>query len=607
MTFFRTEMLFLIWAVPMVFLVILYGMRRRRDIMRRFSSDHGLAAIVPDRVDGRRWVKGSLLTAAVLFGVLALAGPKVGYRWQEIHQRGVDLIIALDCSRSMAAADTQPNRLERAKREVFDLLAMLQGDRVGLVAFAGTAFLQCPLTLDYDAFHLFINALSPDYLPVGGTDLNAALQTAMDGFDPKSASDKAVILITDGEHTGSGDPIKMAQTLRENGIKLFSIGVGGNDGVPIPEPDGGFKKDAADRIVLSRLDETTLDKMAGLSGGSYVRSVAGDMDLEAIYTTQIRGKMDAATLTSGRRQVWEDRFQWPLALAVICLAAELMLPTARKAVIAALLAGMMILPAQSAGANDTREGIAAYEQGNFDQALQHFIDAQLKAPENPDILYNVADAYYKTGQFDAAVDHFRQVLETDDTRLRHDALYNLGNAEFRRGNAEAAIGHYEAALAIDPDDRLSRENLAFVKKALERQQRQQSGQKGDQKENPNQKEDPGSAEQPATDRSSPDQAPPSPDAQRPEGSRDPQEHGDDGEQQVPAFGDEMSPQQQQAAPPESTQGDPMAATSPQTQAGPADRQTGRPDQAEHMLNRLQDQPGRALMPATGRRPVEKDW
>ena len=122
MTFFRTEMLFFIWVVPVLFLVIVYGMRRRREIMNRFASPHGLMAIVPDRVDGRRWIKGSLLMGTVLFTAVALAGPKYGFRWQEIRQRGVDIIIALDCSRSMTATDIQPTRLERAKREAFDLL-----------------------------------------------------------------------------------------------------------------------------------------------------------------------------------------------------------------------------------------------------------------------------------------------------------------------------------------------------------------------------------------------------------------------------------------------------------------------------------------------------
>ena len=280
----------------------------------------------------------------VLFTAVALAGPKYGYRWQEIRQQGVDIIIALDCSRSMTAADIQPTRLERAKREVFDLLAMLQGDRVGLVAFAGTAFLQCPLTLDYDAFNLFLNSLSPDYLPVGGTDITGALATALDSFDPKSASDKAVILITDGENTGDGEPLKAAETLKEKKIKLFCIGVGGSDGVPIPEPAGGFKKDRSGQIVLSRLDENTLKKMAVVTGGTYVRSVAGDMDLDAIYTDEIRRTMEAETVSSGRKQVWEDRFQWPLALALLCLVAELMLPVTRKTMLVSLLAALMLLP-----------------------------------------------------------------------------------------------------------------------------------------------------------------------------------------------------------------------------------------------------------------------
>ena len=598
MTFFRTEMLFFIWVVPVLFLVIVYGMRRRREIMNRFASAHGLAAIAPDTVGGRRWVKGSLLMGAVLFTAVALAGPKYGYRWQEIRQQGVDIIIALDCSRSMTAADIQPSRLERAKREVFDLLAMLQGDRVGLVAFAGTAFLQCPLTLDYDAFNLFLNSLSPEYLPVGGTDITGALATALDSFDPKSASDKAVILITDGENTGDGEPLKAAEALKEKKIKLFCIGVGGSDGVPIPDPAGGFKKDRSGQIVLSRLDENTLKKMAVVTGGTYVRSVAGDMDLDAIYTDEIRRTMEAETVSSGRKQVWEDRFQWPLALALLCLVAELMLPVSRKTILVPLLAALMLAPQQSAYASDTRDGIAAYEKGDFEQALKHFIDAQLKAPDKPETLYNVADAYYKTGNFDAAAEHYKQALETDDEQLKRKALYNLGNAEFRRGKAKEAIGHYEAALAIDPDDRQTKENLAFVKKILEQQPSEEDRKNQDKKnqgqDNESEPKQDGTSQSPA-DQNQPQQ----------DGARDSQPDGEQ-EQQRPEFGDEMDEQQkQQAAQSDAPQNDGQ----PSTQAQPAQpgETAGDPQQAERMLNRLQDQPGRALMPATGKRTVEKDW
>ena len=596
-------MLFFIWAVPVLFLVVVYGMRRRREIMRRFASAHSLSVIAPDTVGSRRWVKDSLLMGAVLFTAVALAGPRYGYRWQEIHQRGVDIIIALDCSRSMTVTDIQPTRLERAKREVFDLLAMLEGDRVGLVAFAGTAFLQCPLTLDYTAFNLFLNSLSPEYLPVGGTDITGALTTALDSFDSKSASDKAVILITDGENTGDGDPLKAAGMLKDKEIKLFCIGVGGSDGVPIPEPSGGFKKDRTGQIVLSRLDENTLKKMAVVTGGTYVRSVAGDMDLDAIYTDEIRRKMDAETLSSGRKQVWEDRFQWPLAVALLCLVAELALPVTRKTVVAPLVAALMLLPPSMAHANDTRDGIGAYEKGDFEQALKHFTDAQLNAPDQAEMLYNVADAYYKTGNFDAAAEHYKQVLETDDAGLKRKALYNLGNADFRRGNAREAIRHYEAALAIAPDDRNTRENLEFVKKALEQQQKQQSqggqkeGDKDDQgQENKSESTD-GQSSQSSEDKK-----------QQQDGSLENQPDGEQ-EQQRPEFGDEMDQQQaQQASRGNDAQNEEQPSAAPQSaQPGEPGEPTGDPQQAERMLNRLQDQPGRALMPATGKHNVEKDW
>ncbi len=605
MSFFRVEMLFFIWVVPLLVLMIVYGMRRRRGILHRFSSMHGLAAIVPESAERRRWIKAALLATTVLFIALALAGPKYGFRWQEIRQHGVDIIIALDCSRSMTAADIKPSRLERAKREVFDLLAMLQGDRVGLVAFAGSAFLQCPLTLDYDAFNLFLNALSPDYLPVGGTDITGALKTAVDGFDPKSGADKAIILITDGENTGDGDPIAAAETLKENKIKLFCVGVGGSDGVPIPEASGGFKKDKNGQIVLSRLDETTLKKMAVVTGGTYVRSVAGDMDLDAIYTDEIRRSMDAQTLTSSRKQVWEDRFQWPLAVALVCLVAELMLPVTRNTLVSLALGTLLILPVAPARANDTREGITAYEKGEFEQALKHFVDAQLEAPDKPESLYNVANAYYKTGNFDAAAEHYEKVLETDDKALKQKALYNLGNAEFRRGNAKAAIDHYQAALDLDPDDRLTKENMEFVQQVLEQQQQQQRQQPSDDKkqdpQDQEQKQDqqnqsPSEEEQNQEQQAGPEQKQ-SPDEQQGQKQPDPGDESEQAQNQQPAPSD--------AAQQDESQADQQAGTGSPTD--PSEEQTGDPGQAERMLNRLQDQPGRALMPARGEQRVEKDW
>jgi Ca-activated chloride channel family protein len=395
-------MLFLCWGVPLLLLVYLYGWRRRRRILARFADRRALASLVPPGIDGRRRLRAAMvLTAAVLL-VVALAGPQYGYQWQTVTRHGVDLIIALDCSRSMLGQDIQPTRLSRAKREIVDLLAMLRGDRVGLVAFAGTAFLQCPLTIDYSAFDLFLNVLTPDYLPRGGTDLAAAVQSSLAAFDARSVADKAVIVITDGEHTGRGDPEAAAQEAKKAGVKLFCVGVGSADGVPVPTAGGGFQKDANGRIVMSRLDEALLTRMAVATGGTYVRSVAGDLDLETIYTKHIRGEMAGVTEEGGRRQVWADRYQWPLGLAILLLMGALALPGA-KAAATWTVAGLLVLswtaPLQ---AGPLQEGYKAYQKEEYDRAAEQFLKGRLDDPDNPRLLYNLGNAYYKKGDYAAA-------------------------------------------------------------------------------------------------------------------------------------------------------------------------------------------------------------
>ncbi len=612
MTFARIEMLFLIWAAPVLALVIAYGMRRRRKALSRFASRNGLSVIAPTPSARRRWVKGGLLIAGLAFLSLSLSGPRYGFHWREIERRGVDILIALDCSRSMLARDLQPTRLDRAKREVLDLIAMLQGDRVGLAAFSGTAFLQCPLTLDYTAFHLFLDVLSPDYLPVGGTDITGALTVARKGFDPKSAAEKAVILITDGENTGRGDPIEAARKLEEEGITLFCIGVGGEEGVPVPAEDGGFKKDREGQIVMTRLDEDVLQRMAVLTGGTYVRSVAGDMDLDVVYRREIRGKMEAAALAGGRKQVWEDRYQWFLALAILCLIADLFLrPMRRTSGVAmgcllCLLAGALFPSPTLAG--PLQEGVEAYDRGEYETALNRFIDAQLDAPDRPDILYNIGNAYYKLGDYEAALAHYQQALEKDPAGLGEKAQYNKGNAHFRKEEYEAAIKSYEAALKINPDDHQAEENLRFVRKVMEQQQQQQQQQSGkeeddEKKENEtSRQDDPGRQNKPSGESKNDGQSGQPPE-QGPAQQPDAPEPG-------PEYGDEMTdarqpgPRPDEDAPEESAQAAPPAAAA-ETPPDDAEREA-----AKRALNRLKDQPGKALMPPTpryGRPAVEKDW
>ncbi len=328
MKFANINMLFIIWVTPLILLIILYGKRRRVKILKKYSSPVSLEVLVSYASSGRRWLKAVLLLIVCVLIPIALSGPRYGYHWQETEQKGIDIYIALDCSKSMLAEDIKPNRLERAKREVFDLLSMLEGDRAGLVAFAGAAFVQCPLTLDYQAFNIFMNTLTPDYLPVGGTDIAGAINTAVEGFPEKENNEKALILITDGENTG-GDAIEAAKNAKKKGVKVFCIGVGKSEGIPVPDKEGGFKKDENGKIVLTRLDENTLNKIATITGGNYVRSVAGDMDLETIYLKHIRGEMEQSTLKSGKKKIWENRYQWPLGFAIILIIIMLLIPSVK--------------------------------------------------------------------------------------------------------------------------------------------------------------------------------------------------------------------------------------------------------------------------------------
>jgi Ca-activated chloride channel family protein len=469
MTFTSVKMLYFIWVLPLFLLAYAYGWRKRKRILTRFAGRYLLPQLVPVGITVRRRWKAALVTAAGLLTIVALAGPRYGFHWQEIHRRGVDIVIALDCSRSMLATDIQPTRLDRAKREIYDLLTMLQGDRVGLVAFSGTAFLQCPLTVDYPALYLFLDVLAPDYLPVGGSDMTAALTAAREAFDTESAAEKAVILITDGEHTGRQDPQAAARQIAQSGITLFCIGVGSAEGVPLPEPRGGFKKDASGQIVLSRIDETLLSRMALATGGSYVRSVAGDMDLDTIYHQQIRGRMEDAAVESGRKQVWADRFQWPLTLAVAFLLAVLWVPPEKRGLMALWVAVAMAAAPAPANAGPLQSGYDAYREGAYDRALERFVEGQLDDPDNPSILYNLGNAYYKTGDYKAAWDHFAQALTHAPADLKSDLLYNMGNSAYRQGNLQDAIDHYRAALNLTPEDIQAKENLAFVQEKLKQQ------------------------------------------------------------------------------------------------------------------------------------------
>jgi Ca-activated chloride channel family protein len=314
----------LLWLVPILILFFRWGLRKKRQLTEIFCNPAFGTATYNSEIRFRQNFKAVFIVLAVFFMILALTQPKWGYEWKELTQEGVDIVVALDVSTSMLAEDIKPNRLSRAKRKISDLLDMLDGDRIGLVAFAGTAFIQCPLTLDYSAAKLFLDATDTELISAQGTALADAIRKSVAAFRAEEDKSKAVILITDGENH-SGDPLKVAQWAADQGVRIFTIGIGDDSGAPIPDSVGGFKKDAGGEIVLTRLDETILQQIALKTGGTYVRSVTGDLDLNKIYLENIQPKIEKKELKTQRRKLWRERFQWLIFLALACLLTEFLI------------------------------------------------------------------------------------------------------------------------------------------------------------------------------------------------------------------------------------------------------------------------------------------
>ncbi len=309
--------------IPLVAFLI-WSYKKKKQLIEVFLGKSLVFRLLDPLAWKRVKIDNVLTIFAVVFLILALSQPRWGYYWKDLEQKGVDIVIALDVSSSMLAQDIKPNRLERAKYKIMDLLNMLEGDRVGLVAFAGTSYLQCPLTLDYSATRIFLNAIDTELIPVPGTAIGHAIRTSVKAFNPQDTRSRAIILITDGEdHTG--DAIQSANWAKEHKTKIFAIGIGSNIGAPIPNPKpgaSGFKKDKDGEVILTKLDEPTLKQMALQTGGSYVRSVSGDMDLQKLYRENIKHKVKSKEIKTERKRVWKERFQWMIFAALLCLTAK---------------------------------------------------------------------------------------------------------------------------------------------------------------------------------------------------------------------------------------------------------------------------------------------
>ncbi len=331
MRFADPQMFWLLLGIPGLAAFYLLAFRWKRKTMERFGSLELLAKMTRSTSTGRQFGKALLVLCGYLFLVLALARPQWGTKLELMSRKGVDIVVAMDVSSSMMAEDIKPNRLERSKHELSQMLNTLAGDRIAIVAFAGDAFLQCPLTLDYGAAKMFLDIMNPDLIPVPGTTVAGAIRAARKAFDPKQKKYKVLILITDGEdHAGS--VLEEAEAAAKEGIVIYTLGIGSAAGVPIPMRDGSgnvsYKKDRGGNVVMTRLDVSTLERVALATNGKFYQSTTGSLELERIHS-EIR-RMEKREMDSKHFTQFEDRYQWPLALALVFLVAEFFLSDRKK-------------------------------------------------------------------------------------------------------------------------------------------------------------------------------------------------------------------------------------------------------------------------------------
>lgn len=493
LTFARPALLHFLWLLPLVALLFWWAERRRRILIGRIVAPKLRALLAGNTSPLRRWFRWACTVAALALLVITMAGPRLGYDTLEVPHRGRDVIIAMDVSRSMLAPDVAPSRLERAKLLAEDLISDLGSDRLGLVAFAGSAFLQAPLTLDHGAVLAALDELDTSVIPKGGTNIGAAIRTAEEAFGKAEGFSRALIIISDGEELDA-DGVAAAKAAGADGIRIFTVGVGSAEGSEIPLGGGDFVRDPSGKVVQSRLDAARMAEIAGAAGGFYV-----PLDDAAVrkLTLDGIGKLAESDITtnSSRRPI--ERYQWPLGAALALLVLQALVGERRRRPVAT--AALALWLTGTTGAWAAPAGLSAYEQGDYEAARVEFERRLKMEPGAPDLQLNAGTAAYRLKDYAKASEHFSRAMLAVDPALRSAAEFNLGNTLFRQGEGQQdkakritdwkdAIAKYDAALKTRPGYTEAKENKERVEKLLEELEKEQQ-QEQKQQQNQDQKQD----------------------------------------------------------------------------------------------------------------------
>src|SRR6516162_4392571 len=503
MTFGAPEWLWGLLLIPLLIALFVRSEHRGLKRLQEFVSVRLLPEIAGTVNRPRRLIKFGLQLLGLSLALTSLAQPRWGYTFEDVKRKGLDLLIAVDTSRSMLSNDVQPSRLERVKLAIQDLVDELQGDRVGLIAFAGRAFLQAPLTIDYDAVIEAVNDLDTKTIPEGGTNISSAIELATQSFGKSAMGNRALIIFTDGEEL-SGDAVKTAKAAADAGVRIFTVGVGTPQGslIPLTGDDGetSFVKDSAGQVVKSKLDDKRLREVAEATGGFYLHLENGPRTMQQVQGEGL-AKMQAAEMDVrlSRRPI--ERYEWPLGGALIGLALSILIPERKRVRVQATVPAparnvpysMGGGPAKAAGAAAvllillcssafaTVPGVNAYQQGKFEDAYKEFQDTLKSHPQSraeDELQFDSGTAAYKLKDYNKALESFSQALLTPDTGLQSKGHYNLGNTLYQHGEMQKnddkklsdwtnALDHYEQTLKLDPQNKEAKDNYEYVKRKID--------------------------------------------------------------------------------------------------------------------------------------------
>jgi Ca-activated chloride channel family protein len=539
MMFGEPALLWCLLVLPLLASLTIYNDRRRKRRLEQLVAERLLPELTDTVAQSRKMINRLLFLGALASLILAIARPQFGFVEQNFEQHGRDILLAIDTSKSMLSTDYAPNRLARAKLAAQDIVDAMKGDRIGLIAFAGTAQVQAPLTVDYQTVFEAINQLDTKTVERGGTDITSAIHSAELALGKSGGVHRAMVLLTDGEDLEE-DSVAAAKEAASYGIRIFTVGIGTKEGSTIPiDPDRQeIIRDRNGQTVRSRLDESRLRQIAEQSGAFYVHLENGSTS--RLIATGLR-KLSEGKIEERSMRIPVEHYRWPLAFGLLLLLLSATLSPRRKEAqlrrlpIHGAAAVTILVLVANARANS---GLDRYNQGDFDGALGNFREELKNDPNSPTANFNLGDAAYRLQKYDEAFEAYSKAMVSSDPALQEKAYYNAGNSLFLEGNHAQDLerqlsNYYDAryqyhqALDRNPGDEQAKKNLNLLeerikdaekqKEAQQRRQRTQQGQsqrkrrqrnrnkqqQGQMGQNPDQQSEPGSGETSPEDHQTP--------------------------------------------------------------------------------------------------------